>query len=141
MMPNIVPFKKEHLAKINLLFEMTEDGKQSLATYDDVIGYTGLEGNTVLATGGVHRMWEGVGEAWLLVGKEGYDIPKTVAKYTSYIFQHIQEEHQMFRIQASVSAMDKRANKYAQWLGFEKEGIMRKYGPDGSDYIRYARVV
>jgi len=140
-MPNIVPFKKEHLNMINLVFEMTEAGKQSLAGYDDVIGYTGMEDDTVLATGGVHRMWNGVGEAWLLVGAEGYAKPKTVAKYTDYIFQHIQEEHQMFRIQASVSVADNRANRYAQWLGFEKEGIMRRYGPDGTDYIRYARVV
>lgn len=140
-MPNIVPFKKEHLNIINLVFEMSEAGKQSLASYDDVIGYTGMEDNIVLATGGVHRMWDGVGEAWLLVGKEGYEKPKTIAKYTDYIFQHIQEEHDLFRIQASVSALDETANRYAQWLGFEKEGIMRKYGPDGSDYIRYARVM
>jgi len=140
-MPNIVPFRKEHLSKINLAFEMTEAGKQSLASYGDVIGYTGFKDDTVLATGGVHRMWEGVGEAWILVGKEGLELPKVVAKYTNYIFQHIQEEHDLFRIQASVSVADERANRYAQWLGFQKEGIMQKYGPDGSDYIRYARVV
>jgi len=26
-------------------------------------------------------------------------------------------------------------------LGFENEGLMKKYGPDGSDYYRFARVV
>lgn len=140
-MPNIVPFKKEHLDRINLVFEMSDAGKKSLASYDDVIGYTGMEDDTVLATGGVHRMWDGVGEAWLLVGKEGYEKPRTVARYTDLIFQHIQEEYDLFRIQASVSALDIVANRYARWLGFEKEGIMRKYGPDGSDYIRYARVM
>ena len=140
-MPNIVPFKKEHLDKINLMFEMTKSGKESLGSYDGVIGYTGMEDDAVLATGGVHPMWEGVGEAWLLVGKEGYDKPKTVAQWTDYLFQILQEEHKLFRIQASVSALDLTANRYAQWLGFEKEGIMRKYGPDGTDYIRYARVM
>ncbi len=140
-MPNIVPFKKEHLDKINLMFEMTKSGKESLGSYDGVIGYTGMEDDAVLATGGVHPMWEGVGEAWLLVGKEGYDKPKTVAKWTDYLFQILQEEHKLFRIQASVAALDLTANRYAQWLGFEKEGIMRKYGPDGTDYIRYARVM
>lgn len=140
-MPNIVPFKKEHLYSINLAFEMTKAGKELLGNYNDVIGYTGLDGDTVLATGGVHRMWEGVGEAWLIVGKEGYEKPKTVARYTDYLFKHIQEEHGLSRIQASVAALDAVANRYARWLGFEKEGIMRKYGLDGSDYIRYARVV
>lgn len=66
-MPNIVPFKKEHLDKINLVFEMTQSGKESLGSYEGVIGYTGLDDdNSVLATGGVHPMWDGVGEAWLL---------------------------------------------------------------------------
>ena len=92
-MPNIIKFEKEHLSKINLAFELTQSGKDSLASYDDVIGYTGIDKDVILAIGGVHRMWDGVGEA------------------------------------------------YAQWLGFEKEGIMRKYGPDGTDYIRYARVI
>lgn len=140
-MPNIIPFKKEHLDKINLVFEMSGAGKESLGSYEGVIGYTGMEGDAVLATGGVHPMWEGVGEAWLLVGKEGYEKPTTVAKWTDYLFQHIQEEFGLFRIQASVSALDLTANRYAQWLGFEKEGIMRKYGPDGTDYIRYARLM
>ena len=59
-MPNIVPFKKEHLDQINLVFEMTKSGKESLGSYDGVIGYTGMEDGKVLATGGVHPMWEGV---------------------------------------------------------------------------------
>lgn len=140
-MPSIVKFAKEHLFDINLAFELTNAGKQSLANYADVIGYTGIEDGKILATGGVHRMWEGVGEGWLLVSREGLAKPKTVAKYTSMLFSHLQEEHGLFRIQASVSVADRVANRYAQWLGFENEGIMLKYGPDGSDYIRYARVM
>ena len=55
-MPNIVPFRKEHLDKIDLVFEMTQGGKESLASYDGVIGYTGLEGDavSVLADGSSH---------------------------------------------------------------------------------------
>jgi hypothetical protein len=26
-------------------------------------------------------------------------------------------------------------------MGFETEGLMKNYGPDGSDYIRYARII
>ena len=44
-MPNIVPFKKEHLDKINLVFEMSGAGKESLGSYEGVIGYTGMEGD------------------------------------------------------------------------------------------------
>ena len=140
-MPSIVPFKQEHLDKINLLFEFSQSAKNNYKNPDELLGYTGIENNAVLACGGVHKLWKGVGEAWLMIGREGYERPKVVAKYTQYIFQHLLEDNDLFRIQASVSAIDTRAIRYAEWLGFEKEGIMKKYGPDGSDYIRYARVV
>ena len=29
---------------------------------------------------------------------------------------------------------------FATWLGLKPEGIMRKYGPDGSDYYRMAKI-
>jgi len=45
----------------------------------------------------------------------------------------------LWRIQASVSASDTKALRFASWLGFEDEGLMKKYGPDGSDYRRVAR--
>lgn len=32
------------------------------------------------------------------------------------------------------------ARRWLQRLGFEYEGPVRKYGPDGSDFARYARV-
>ena len=41
-------------------------------------------------------------------------------------------------LQAIVRSDFKDAHKLAKFLGFESEGLMRKYGPDGSDYERYA---
>jgi RimJ/RimL family protein N-acetyltransferase len=49
-------------------------------------------------------------------------------------------EAQVQRVQASVHAEDGQAVRFARWLGFENEGLMKKYGPDGSDYYRMARV-
>jgi len=45
------------------------------------------------------------------------------------------------RIQTNVKADFKLGHRFAEWLGFEKEGLMKYYGPDGSNYIRYARIV
>jgi len=36
---------------------------------------------------------------------------------------------------------DPEAIRFARWMGFEDEGIMYKFGPDGSDYYRMARVL
>ena len=52
----------------------------------------------------------------------------------------MQDDASLKRIQASVHTNDQQAIRYVEWLGFENEGLMKKYGPDGSDYYRFARV-
>jgi hypothetical protein len=32
------------------------------------------------------------------------------------------------------------AHRWFSLLGFDAEGVMRGYGPDGADHVRYARV-
>jgi hypothetical protein len=44
------------------------------------------------------------------------------------------------RLPQNPGILDDRAYRFAEWLGFENEGIMRKYGVDGGDYYRMARV-
>ena len=51
----------------------------------------------------------------------------------------IMADNELWRIQASVSVNDEKALRFASWLGFEDEGLMKKYGPDGSDHRRVAR--
>jgi RimJ/RimL family protein N-acetyltransferase len=46
----------------------------------------------------------------------------------------------MRRVQGAVSVNWEEAARFAHYMGFEEEGVMRKYGPDGSDYIRVAWV-
>ena len=67
--------------------------------------------------------------------------PFAVAKYSSQLLQHVIEENKLTRVQASVHVDDKQAVRYVEWLGFENEGLMKKFGPDGSDYYRFARVM
>ena len=50
------------------------------------------------------------------------------------------KEQELVRIQAAVRADWPEAQRFAEFLGLENEGLMRKYGPDGSDYFRFAKV-
>ena len=50
-------------------------------------------------------------------------------------------DNDLWRIQASVHTTDEQSIKFAEWMGFENEGLMKKFGPDGADYYRFARVV
>ncbi len=140
-MLRFLPFAQEHVQHIKLMFDLSEDGRKALVEHKDIRGYTLFEEDVVLGIGGVHNIWNGVGEAWLLLGKEAFARPRTVARHTVNMFDHMQEEHQYQRIQASIAVTDAKAKRFAEWLGFQNEGIMRKYGPDGSDYYRYARVM
>ena len=56
------------------------------------------------------------------------------------MFDVIETENELDRIQASVSADVPTAIRFAKWLGFENEGLMRQYGVDGGDYYRMARI-
>ena len=86
-------------------------------------------------------MWNGVGEGWLVMSTKAYEMPITVARCTVKLFKTIMENNDLWRIQASVHSGDNQSLRYAEWMGFENEGIMKKFGPDGSDYYRFARVV
>lgn len=44
------------------------------------------------------------------------------------------------RIEALCRADLEPAQRWLRRLGFDYEGIARRYGPDGSDFMRYARV-
>lgn len=140
-MLRFLPFAQEHVQHIKLMFDLSEEGRKALVEHKDIRGYTLFEENVVLGIGGVHNIWQGVGEAWLLLGKEAFARPITVARHTCNMFDHMQEEYKYQRIQASIAVKDIKAKRFAEWLDFENEGIMRKYGPDGSDYYRYARVM
>lgn len=45
------------------------------------------------------------------------------------------------RFQITVHSDFKKGCRFAEVLGFKKEGVMQKYGPDSKDYYLYARVI
>lgn len=139
-MPDIKPYKKEHVFQIKVPYDLTDVSMDALSNDKDIVGYTLVEDDVILAIGGVHNMWRGVGEAWLVISKFGFDKPHTIAKWTNIMFDVLQEEHKYSRVQAAVSMQDETALRFVKWMGFEEEGIMRKFGLDGSDYARYAKV-
>lgn len=141
MMLKLFKFRKEDVFHINLAFDFPPDLRQTMVEHKDVTGYTLYQDKDILCIGGIHGLWNGVGEAWFLIGKEGYDNPKSVAKHTFFMFEHLQQEYGFIRVQASVAKKDRKAIRFVEWLGFKNEGIMEKYGPDGLDYYRYAKVL
>jgi len=139
-MLNIRPFTPQDVHNINLDYPFPSGSRDGLLSHRNIVAFTLEDEGTVLAVGGVHVMWFGAGEAWVLVSPDCLDVPSSFARYAKRQFDSILQETELRRVQASIHVDDQRAYRFAQWLGFEDEGIMRKYGADGGDYYRMARV-
>lgn len=98
--------------------------------------YSGLVGDQVIACMGLIPMWENRAMAWGLIAAEAgphfVQITKAVMR--------TMELHPFRRIEASVKCDFQQGHRWARLLGFEREGTMRCYSPDGGDYDLYARV-
>lgn len=139
-MLNFRPFETSDVMNIELDYEFSGESRMGLASHNNIVGYTLEQGNEILAVGGVHIMWFGVGEAWLLVSPKALEKPVALARYSKQLLNAIVGKTDIRRIQASVHCDDERAFQFANWLGFDYEGKMRKYGVEGDDYYRLARV-
>jgi len=94
-----------------------------------------LNGKPVFACG-IVQLWDGVAEAWVLAGKNVFDIKILAAKTIKQLQDQTCKKYIIKRLQTSVKANFERGLRFATWCGFEVEGLKRKYGPDGTDYYQ-----
>lgn len=139
-MLNFRAFEKSDVMNIELDYELSGESRVGLTSHPNIVGYTLEDSEGILAVGGVHLMWFGVGEAWLLVSPRALERPVALARYSKRLMRVIMDKENIRRVQASVHVDDARAFAFAEWLGFDHEGIMRKYGIEGDDYFRMARL-
>jgi len=55
--------------------------------------------------------------------------------------KYYMEELKLKRVQATIRADFPGAEKWIKIVGFEKEGVMKSYGPEGEDHFLFAKVV
>jgi len=143
----IIPFKSEH-AKIILELGINEPAlelrpehqKYVVAVEEIGMSFTGLVNKKPIAAGGVNHLWDNVAEGWVIASKEIWKYPITCARAIKVRTDYLATNNNIKRIQTGVKADCKKAIRFAEWLGFKREGLMKKYGPDGSDYYLYAKV-
>ena len=144
----IVPFENKHADQIleqglnsETLELKPEHRKYAYFLKEVGMSFTGLVNDKPIAAGGVFHLWDGVAEGWVLATKDIY-------KYTVFCSKHIKQRTEIIlkankikRLQTSVKADCDVALRFAKWLGLKEEGLMKRYGPDGSDFIRFARII
>jgi len=102
--------------------------------------FTGVGHGQVVCCFGFTYMWNGVYEAWLIPTTENirkYVIP--FHRASMRIFDYAMSKHSMKRLQITVSSENALALKWAERCYFNHEGVLQKYGPEGTDYYMMAR--
>jgi hypothetical protein len=137
----IVPFEPVHLRTLVLQEAQSWMGPMLHADYGENLKrggpcFTALDGDEVLACSGVLRMWENRDQAWALMsqssGRHFVGIYRGIRRFL--------EMHDARRVEATVDAGFEAGHRLMRLLGFEREGCMRAYLPDGRDCDLYARV-
>ena len=143
-----VPFENKHAEYIlsqplNSKFLEFRSEHKKYAYYLKEIGmsFTGIVNNEPIAAGGVFPLWDGCAEGWVLATKKINNYPITFARVIKQRTDMMCKNYSIKRLQTSVKADCQIAIRFAKWLGLTSEGLMKHYGPDGSDYYRFARII
>jgi hypothetical protein len=134
----VVPFEPHHLCA----FDPIEGAVLSIVTVQHLArlrtlgpAVTAFDGDQIIGCAGVIVQEGGCGTLWAFCA---------VAARTRIIRMHRGLERlisivPLRRLEASARVDFAPACRWLELLKFEREGIMRKFGPDGSDHVRYAR--
>jgi len=94
--------------------------------------------DTCLGAYGYIEMWPGVARIWALFSET------LLTHYWVSLSKNVRilvlEDSTYHRIEATCHHNDKSGAVFLEWLGFQQEGLMRKYGPTGENFYLYARV-
>ena len=97
-----------------------------------------LVGDSVAACGGFHRVRPGIVDVWASISKSyvGPSVFRTLRNMISYWM----ETYSFIRLQSCVKAEWIEGKRTMQFLGFQEEGVLRKFGPNGEDVRIFARI-
>ena len=104
-------------------------------------GYTLLIDEKVVGCGGVVLTQWQCGEAWTLFSTLFFKHYRTAYKAIKKNLENIIEDENLRRVQSLIHPEHEEAKRFIIHLGFQCEGLLRKYGPNGEDLFMYSRVM
>ena len=147
---HITPYTKEH-GRFILSCQMNHKILEADSEYIKVMGdaqnleqdhlaFTGIVNNKPIFAAGMKMIWGQVAEGWVIATNEMWNHPLGVAKAIKKDFARVAKEHNIKRVQSGIRKDFKEGIRFAEWLGLEREGLMKNWGFDGSDQYLYARI-
>ena len=126
--------------------------RMSFESIDDIIGSDELcallgdwartwhEEDRPLGVVGAWPAWNGVAIVWALLTDEIIDRPLSLCKGAHRWMDYIVKRENIHRLQTLVQPEHDAAQRWAHWLGFQREGLMERASPQGTDLWLYARI-
>lgn len=136
----VVPFEPQHLRQIVLQSSQAWMQPMLEADYGEqvaVLGpaYSMVDGDEVIACAGLVPIWEGRSQAWALISTEaGRHMVRIVRAIREFL-----AGQDVRRIEATVDAGFYPGHRLMAMLGFDREGMMLHYLPDGRHCCLYSR--
>ena len=146
-MIELIPYEAAHL------FELMEQGiieccpssspyniELAKSREDDIGSVTAVLDGQILACSGAKQVWPGVGELWATFSPQVDDHKVEIARLTRTVLDDIMTLGKFHRIQCHVVSNFYRGLRMAQFLGFDEEGIARKYTMNAEDCYLFSIV-
>jgi len=106
----------------------------------DGLSYSAMCDGKVYAMFGLYPLWKGVAEAWLLPSSKLENRKMVFHKSCLRFFPYAAEKLKLHRIQVYVRSSNVQAYKWIEMMYFNREGLLKRYGPDINDYYVYGRL-
>ena len=101
--------------------------------------FAAVDENYVLACWGLAEIWPGRADCWALLGDELTGTRFAVLH--RWVARQLTTSHEngYRRLETTIDPTFAPARRWAALLGFRREGLLRRYLPDGRDMLLYAR--
>lgn len=144
-MITVIEFKPEHLLVIDIQERQKLIKQYATSAYGKLLKSAGpcytviTEDGTVVGCGGLAKQWEGRYLLWSILARQCagsifFKVNRIVSRFLAIHSAEIQ------RIEVTVDADFPQARRWVESLGFNCEGLMKKFNPDGSDAYLFAKV-
>ena len=143
----VVPYETRHGDEM-IEFGLNDKLMDSDATFKENridfamagLAYTLLDNNVPVCSGGIIPTWLGNAQGWAISSKRIFKNKIKAARLIKKRMDLLCANNKIWRLQTAVKADFKIGIRFAEFLGFNKEGLMVGYGPDKTDYYLMARI-
>lgn len=104
------------------------------------MAYTGMINGRIIAIGGVAVQRKGTGSGWVLTSDLIIKYKIWTHKVIKNIIQTSFEVYNLHRVEGLILEGHEISAKWAERLGFEREGLLRKYDSAQNNYWLYSLI-